>query len=48
MPETCPKCKCQLDLAEGEVSDCCCGFRIERRNGDLVVVGEADGAKSEA
>ena len=37
MPEKCPKCNCQLDLAEGEGSDCCCGFRIERRNDELVV-----------
>ena len=39
MSEKCPKCNCKLDLAEGEGSDCCCGFRIERRNDELVVAG---------
>ena len=41
MSEKCPKCNCQLDLADGESSDCCCGFRIERRDGELVAVAAA-------
>jgi hypothetical protein len=47
MAETCPKCKCQLDLADGEATDCCCGFRIERREGQLVAVGSADSAETQ-
>lgn len=46
MAETCPKCKCQLDLADGEGTDCCCGFRIERREGELVAVGRVAGGES--
>jgi hypothetical protein len=44
MSEKCPECNCQLDLAEGETSDCCCGKRIERRDGKLVAAGTATDA----
>ena len=47
MSEKCPECNCQLDLEEGQSSDCCCGQRIERREGQLVSVGASSGDKSE-
>ena len=42
MAEKCPECNCQLDLEEGKSTDCCCGKRIERRDGALVAVAPAD------
>lgn len=39
MSEKCPECNCQLDLDEGRSSDCCCGKTVERRDGQLAVVG---------
>ena len=45
MAEKCPECNCQLDLSEGQSTDCCCGKRIERRKGELVSVGAASDDK---
>jgi len=41
MSEKCPRCDCQLDLGEGEATDCCCGRRIQRDGGRLVDIGAA-------
>lgn len=48
MSEKCPECNCQLDLQDGESSDCCCGKRIERRDGELVAVSASSDSDDDA